>query len=481
MLPLWVWLALLHGLLAGGAALFILRTRGEPRGMLAWIYCVTLIPFLGPALYALVGSNRVKRKARRRRRNVAHLINLIDREAEARARAPRDSAGPNLADDQRVVERLTRRLVDIPAVAGNEVAVYNEAEATYAGLANSIRGAKQHIHMQYYIWQPDETGTYFGQLLIDKAKEGVKCRVLLDAVGCFGLHRRFFQPWIDAGVQVAFFMPLLPSMTKRWSLNLRNHRKIAVVDGQTAFAGSQNIGDEYRGRLKKLSPWYDTHMRIRGPAALFLQQTFAEDWAFATGERLTGDQIFPPPIMSGTSDVQILPTGPDQDVGVLGQLAFAAVSSARAQIRIATPYFVPDAALQTALIQACYRGVRVSLVLPTRSDNALALWAGRSFYAELLDAGVEIFEFDNGMLHSKIMCVDDRWCMIGSANMDVRSFRLNFEITAIVYDQNVAAGMGAYIETRCNQSRRILPNDVWTRGMLTQAKEGFARLFAPVL
>lgn len=481
MLPLWVWLALLHGLLAGGAVLLILRTRGEPRGMLAWMYCVTLIPILGPTLYALVGSNRVKRKARRRRRNVAHLLNLIDREAEARACTPRDTSGPLLAEDQKVVERLTRRLVEIPAVAGNEVAVYNEAEETYAGLANSIRAARRHIHLQYYIWQPDETGAYFRQLLIDKAKEGVKCRVLLDAVGCFGLSRKFVQPWINAGVQVAFFMPLFPSMTKRWSLNLRNHRKIAVIDGLTAFAGSQNIGDEYRGRLKKLSPWYDTHFRIRGPAALFLQQTFAEDWAFATNERLTGDSIFPPPELCGTSDVQILPTGPDQDVGVLGQLTFAAVSSAKSTIRIGTPYFVPDAALQSALIQACYRGVRVSLVLPTRSDNPLTLWAGRSYYAELLDAGVEIFEFDDGMLHSKIMCVDDRWCMLGSANMDVRSFRLNFEITAIVYDQAVAAGMGRYIETRCNQSRRILANDVWAKGLLTQAKEGFARLFTPVL
>ncbi len=183
----------------------------------------------------------------------------------------------------------------------------------------------------------------------------------------------------------------------------------------------------------------------------------------------------------GNSIVQLLPTGPDQDVSALAQLLFAAVSVARHSIRIETPYFVPDPGLRMALMHACYRGVRVQLILPTRSDSTLVLWAGRSFYAELIQAGVEIYEYDLGVLHSKIVTVDDRWCMLGSANMDVRSFRLSFEITALVYDQAVARELSASIERHCAGGRRITLRSVWQRRWDRQLIEGAARLFAPVL
>lgn len=461
----------------------ILRSRKEPMSMLAWIFAVLLLPFLGPLLFVLMGSDRVRRKAGKRRRRVVHLIESIDREAVSRARArPADAPDdPLLPPDLAMVEQLSRRLVEIPAVAGNEVRVYGEAEETYGGLEVAIRAAREHVHLQYYIWQADETGRHFRDLVIEKAREGVECRVLLDSVGCIGLRRSFYQPMLDAGVKIGWFLPLTPFNNKRWSPHLRNHRKIAVTDCETAFVGSQNIGDEYRGRLKKLSPWYDTHMRVRGPAALFLQQVFAEDWVFATGEQLTGDEFFHPPSRPGDTTVQIVPTGPDQTAAVLGQLIFSAVSEAKSSIRIVTPYFVPDPPLRAALAHACYSGVRVQLVLPTKSDNWLVLWAGRSFYRELLDEGVEIYEYDAGMLHSKIVTIDDRWCMIGSANMDVRSFRLNFEITALIYDEKVALELSNEIEMRCARSRRVDRGEAWNRGLGGQLAEGTARLFAPLL
>jgi cardiolipin synthase len=196
---------------------------------------------------------------------------------------------------------------------------------------------------------------------------------------------------------------------------------------------------------------------------------------------LTGEEYFCPPERPGDCVVQIVPTGPDMTADVLGHLVFSAVSSAKQSIRIATPYFVPGAALMTALQHACYRGVRVQLVLPTRSDNFLALWAGRSFYTELLSAGAEIYEFGAGMLHSKIITIDDRWCMIGSANMDVRSFRLNFEITALIFDARIAGELGLEIEMRCEQSRRVEAAEAWNRGVGGQLLEGAARLFGPLL
>jgi cardiolipin synthase len=496
MLDFWSWFFVAQIVVAAYTISHILRRRKEPAAMLAWIFSVLLLPFLGSALYFMIGSTRVRRKASKRRRRVQHLIQSIDREAGRQAAArrapaltvPEDGdAVPDtrsyavLPDDLTTVEQLSRTLVEIPAIDGNEVRVYGESEETYGGLESAIRMARHHVHLQYYIWKPDETGLHFRNLMIEKAREGVECRVLLDAVGCLTMSRSFHQPMSDAGVKVAWFLPLAPFGRRRWSPHLRNHRKIAVMDGDTAFVGSQNIGDEYRGRLKKLSPWYDSHIRVRGPAALFLQQVFAEDWVFATGEMLTGEEYFCPPERPGDCVVQIVPTGPDMTADVLGHLVFSAVSSAKQSIRIATPYFVPGAALMTALQHACYRGVRVQLVLPTRSDNFLALWAGRSFYTELLSAGAEIYEFGAGMLHSKIITIDDRWCMIGSANMDVRSFRLNFEITALIFDARIAGELGLEIEMRCEQSRRVEAAEAWNRGVGGQLLEGAARLFGPLL
>jgi len=477
----WSIIATAHVLIAIAATLSILRRRTEPVSMLAWIFAVWSLPWLGVTFYILMGSNRVRRKAGKRRRKRADLIERIGRQAEEGVRLGVDATSLHLDPGEKEIERLGWRLVHMPAVGGNEVRYFKSAADTYYGLEMAIRAARHHVHMEYYIWQPDESGRHFRDLIVDAARRGVQCRVLLDSVGCFKLSRKFLKPWYDAGVQVAFFLPVYPFRRRRVSLHLRNHRKIAVIDGDTAFVGSQNIGDEYLGRLKRLSPWYDSHMRITGPAALFLQQVFAEDWAFTTYEGLADAAYFPPCGVCGDSAVQLLPTGPDQDLGVLGQILFAAVASAKSSIRIATAYFVPDSALRGALMHAALRGVKVQLVLPTRSDSLLVLWAGRSYYAELMEAGIEIFEFEQGMLHSKMITIDDRWAMLGSANMDVRSFRLNFEVSALIYDAQVARVLAAEIEQHRAASREVKPRDVWRRKYHEQVLEGAARLFAPVL
>ena len=468
------WLLAAHLLLALWAIIAVLRGRREPMAMLSWIFAIITLPFFGSLLCWLLESTHIHRKAHRRRRRVAHLMAILSRRAADRV--PR----VKLPEDLRALEQMGQRLCQMPATHGNEVRLYQEAGVTYAGLEAAIRGAEHHIHMEYYIWQPDDTGHYFRDLLIEKARAGVECRLLLDAVGCWKLTRRFLKPLTEAGCRVAFFMPLYGTR-RRLSLHMRNHRKIAVIDGRTAFVGSQNVGDEYLGRLKKLCPWTDTHMRVIGPAAMFLQQTFAEDWFLATRESLTDETYFPDPRLSGDSVVQILPTGPARDVSPINQIVFAAVSSAKSEIHIETPYFVPDAGMRMALIHACYRGVRVRLVLPTRSNYFLVLWAGRSFYPELLDAGVEIYEYDAGMLHSKIVTVDDRWCMLGTANMDVRSARLNFEVTALLYDQDVTRQLVDTISQHCDSARRIQAREVWQWSLPTQLIAGVARLFTPLL
>lgn len=459
----------------------ILRRRQEPMSMLAWIFAAVSLPFVGSVLYVLLGSNRVRRKAGRRRRRVQHLLSRLEKWAEQQRLRVGAAQEPPLSEELAAIEALGQRLAHFPAAGGNSVEVFHDSESTYNALRDAIASARHHIHLQYYIWQDDQTGRDFRDLVSERARAGVQCRVLLDAVGCFGLRARFLRPLLDAGVQVAFFLPLYPLRRRRWSLNLRNHRKIVVIDGGTSFVGSQNIGDEYRGRKKRLSPWFDSHMRIRGPASLFLAQVFAEDWVFATRESLTADVYFPPPGRPGDCVVQVLPSGPESDVSALAQMLFAAVSSARASVRIATPYFVPDPALRMALIHAGWRGVQVQIVLPTRSDAPLALWAGRSYYGEFIQAGVEMYEFDGGVLHSKIITVDDRLCLLGSANMDVRSFRLNFEITALIYDAPVAAEQSRVIRGHIASARRIAAAAVWRRTLREQLVEGAARLFAPLL
>ncbi len=472
----------LHFLIAGVLVIRILRRRDEPTAMIAWILAVITLPAVGMVLYWVFGSGRLRRKVGRRRRRVAHLLQSLQVQARERTDPHSSAEAQTLPEDLAGVEQLGARLSQMPVTTGNDVRVFTDAEETHAALDEALRTARDHIHLEYYIWQPDETGRYYRQLLIDRARAGVKVRLLLDAVGCWRLREGFVRPLRGAGVQVAFFTPLHQlRVRKLWSLHLRNHRKIAVIDGRIAFMGSQNIGDEYRGRAHDRTPWHDAHLRICGPTSTLLQQVFAEDWYFAARERLDHDVYFPVQEAAGSSRVQILPTGPDQPTSILGQVLFAVVASARESLRIVTPYFVPDAAVRWALMHACYRGVRVRLVLPTRSDSALALWAARSFYSELVAAGVEIVEYDAGVLHAKIITVDDRYALLGSANMDARSFRLNFEVTSLLYDHAVAGALTHVIDAYCDGGRRIMPHDVWSKGALRQLGEGVARLFAPLL
>lgn len=467
-------------LLAVLAVLTILRRPRDPTAMLSWIFAVLLLPFIGLFVYWLFGENHVVQRAGKRRRRI---IRRLTRMGRWDPDAPfRGVVAAHEARDQELleVEQLTERVGGGPAIGGNQVLAFEESQQTYAAIEQAIRAARHHVHMTYYIWQPDETGRFFRDLLIEKAQTGVECRVLLDSVGSFKLGKRFLQPLHDAGVEVAFYLPLFP-FRKNWSLHLRNHRKIVVVDGDLGFTGSQNIGDEYRGRLKKLSPWYDSHLQIRGPAVGLLQQVFAEDWLLATGRTIKDPAYFRVPPAAGETVMQIVPSGPDRDVNSLIHILYAMVSRARRSVRVATPYFCPDPLIQTALLHAAYRGARVQLLLPTRSDAPLILWAGRSFYKELIEAGIEVYENDKGVLHSKVITVDDRWALVGSANMDIRSFRLNFEITAMLYDADVTAQLVATIERRVAESRRLMANDVNRGGAVREVLQGAARLFAPLL
>lgn len=457
----------------------LLRPR-EPRGMLAWILALLLLPGLGLVLYFLFGEPRRGWHRRRRRRKRRRLRKSSGARGKAILQRQRSMSHTHRSKGIRRLAGFASRLGAFPCTDDNDVIVYHDAEKTFLAIQLAIEAAQSHIHLEYYVYQPDDTGRAIRDLLIEKARQGVACRLLLDFVGSWRIGRSFLAPMKEAGIQIAFALPVI-LLRGRWHANYRNHRKIAVIDGKIGFTGSQNIGDEYRGRLARFAPWRDTHLKIVGPAVQHLQEVFVEDWHYTTQEDLLLDEFFPEPTERGDHCVQIVPSGPDNEIHVMHQLLFAAVGAARSSISVITPYFAPDTSMLLAFQSASYRGVKVRLVIPARSDLRSVLWAGRSFYEDLIRAGVEVYEHADILLHSKVMVVDQTWAMVGSANMDVRSFRINFEATTMLYSEQLAEELYADFEQLRQASRRITMEDVADPPLPRALLLGVARLASPVL
>ncbi|HUG89301.1 MAG TPA: cardiolipin synthase, partial [Planctomycetaceae bacterium] len=323
------------------------------------------------------------------------------------------------------------------------------------------------------------TGTRLRDLLIERARAGVTVRFLYDGIGSMWLTRSFLKPMRDAGIRVAAFMPW--KRFRFWSLNLRNHRKIVIVDGLTGFTGGMNIGDEYIGRNPALGYWRDTHLKLAGPTVLQLQQIFVEDWYYATGEELTQPDVFPPPDESGHVVAQVLAGEPAAEVQAFHSLMYAAINEAQKLVLIETSYFIPTEPLFTALETAALRGVRVRLLLPGRGPYPWTIFAGRSYYRELLEAGVEIYEYHRGLLHSKVLMIDGDWALVGTPNFDARSLMLNFECGVAIYDARVAGQIAVAFEDDLEHTERITL-DAWRdRPVWRELAENTCRLFAPIM
>lgn len=477
---LWLILWSLNYVAAFLAVENILRNRREPRGMLAWALALIFIPFVGLMLYMLIGPVPIQRKMRRRHKRRRMIAGPLAEQTAVLAKEHNARALEGFDETTRALMRLASELSDAVVTSGNSLIVHHDAERAFLNLALGIEAAEHHVHLEYYIFADDDTGRAMRDLLMAKARQGVEVRLLLDAVGCWRLPRRFVRELESAGVEVAFFLPW-GLTTRRLQLNCRNHRKLTVVDGKRVFSGSKNIADEYLGRKKKLGPWRDTYMQLEGPSVTQFQEVFVEDWHFATKKKLTSDLYFPDPRRVGEHVMQVVRSGPDGRADVMHQLLNAAVSDADKSISIVTPYFVPDRAMMLALTAAAYRGLSVKLLLPSISDSWLVLWAGRTFYDDLLEAGVEIYEYGKGMVHSKVVVVDQRWAMVGSANMDVRSFQLNFELTCMIYNKDIAEYLHTDCDQLCLQARKITDEHVknWTYPETLAA--GLARMATPIL
>ncbi|MFQ5732590.1 MAG: cardiolipin synthase [Planctomycetaceae bacterium] len=453
----------------------LLIKKRNPVSTVAWILAIVLIPLFGGVLFILFGINRVKRRREQRDASLRSLVPHGPSLAQYHV-IPDDDVPPM---QQRMMV-LARRLTGSSATSSNRIELLADTNRTLGLIEQAIHSAKSSLHLEFYIWQPDGTGSRVRDLLIEKAKQGVAVRFLYDKIGSMRLGKRFLRPMLEAGIQVA---PFLPGMTlrERFSINLRSHRKIVIVDGSVGFTGGMNIGDEYLGRNRRIGYWRDTHLRFTGPTVLQLQQVFAEDWYFATGEDLNDPALFPPPTTTGHTVAHVIAGEPAGNVDAFYSLMFAAINEARDRITLATSYFVPPQALATALETAALRGVQVRLLLAGRSEYLWTLLAGRSYYDTLLEAGVEIYEYERGLLHSKTLTIDGRWSLVGTPNFDARSLLLNFEVALAMYDGGIALELEEHFEEDRQWAKRVDPAEFARRSTWRVLTENTCRLFAPIL
>jgi cardiolipin synthase len=459
---------------------FVLVRRKEPSATVAWILTLVFLPALGAVLFLLFGRDRVRWPAKRKRQLDAIVGAQVAALRKETQESDLTSQIPVESLLERALFRVGERLTHLRPTSGNHVDVLVEGNAAYDAIGAAIDGARHHVHAQYYLIRNDATGRWFRDRLVAAAKRGVSVRLLLDGFGCFALGAAWRRPLRKAGARVEEFLPMRSVLLQ--PVNLRNHRKIIVIDGEIAFTGGFNIGDEYRGQMRGVGQWRDVHLRIAGPAAPELQRVFFQDWAFATNEPIEPGEYFPKELPArGNATVAIVMSGPDTRTEAIHRLFFGAIVGAEREVLVTTPYFVPTESLLVAMELAAMRGVDLKLLLPGRSNHRVTFHAGRSFYAQLLAAGVEVHEYVPGIVHSKTLIADGKVALVGSANMDLRSFRLNFEVHALVHDETTATALGDAFRADAKDSRRVDLTEWRERPWTLRVKEGAARLVSPLL
>jgi len=400
----------------------------------------------------------------------------------------KDSKQDNLILEKHLA--VEQAITGSPLVAGNKVSLLIDGPATYASMFAAIREARDHINMETYIFEDDEAGKQFADLLIDRQKHGVQVNLMYDSVGTLGTPREFFQPLIDAGIQVLEFNPVNPAQARKgWEVNQRDHRKLLIVDGKTAFVGGINISSVYSsGSFRKRKPkeednpnkvpWRDTQVRMDGPVVAEFQKMFIDTWQKQHGPELAKKNYYPKIDNKGPEIVRGIGSAPEDPYSVIYATFISAIQHAESKVYLTNAYFIPDPQLREALKDAVKRGVDVRLVLPSKSDSALVLNASRSFYTELLEGGVRIYERQDALLHSKTAIIDGVWSTIGSTNLDWRSFIYNQEINAVILGPQFGAQMQAMFERDLDASREITL-DAWKhRPLGDRLKEFGAGLWA---
>ena len=460
--------------------LVVIIYKREPAAALAWSLAIVFMPVIGPLLFLLAGTNRVPRRLRRK---VGHREEFTKNFGVPDECVEQQSSFRQKTSESRW-HRVSEMLVGLgepEPSTGNAVQLYNNGRAAYLAIVDAIEAAEHHIHIEYYILRDDDVGRRLIELLKDKCKQGVEVRLVADGVGSRG-GGRLLQELQESGGQASTFLP--PYSIRRASPHLRNHRKIVICDGVVGFFGGLNVGIEYLGWRawnKKGREWYDLHMCITGPAVWDLQMIFVEDWDYTTGERL-GDQLYFPPMSEvGPNTAQVIVGGPDMDPNPIREAFFAAFTGARKRIVVATPYIAPDLAVKDALLAAARSGVDVHVVTQSwPPDSYLAYFCSRSFVEQMVEAGVHVHSFSPGMMHAKAVVVDGEWAMLGTANLDNRSLRLNFEQMTL-FEGEVAGSIAAELDDLINRCTEVSPQEMAETSRVQRLLMASARLFAPLI
>jgi cardiolipin synthase len=382
---------------------------------------------------------------------------------------------------------LEEAVAGTPLMVGNRVALLQDGPATFQAMVAAIRAAKNHVHMETYIIEDDEVGNRFADILIGKQAEGVQVTLLYDSVGSMNTSKAFFQRLRDGGVRTLEFNPVNPLVARKgWEVNQRDHRKLLIVDGRIAFLGGINISSVYSGgsfasRTRQRPggglPWRDIHLMVEGPIVAEFQKLFLASWAKQKGEVLATTEAFPQLASRGKEVVRAIGSSPDEPFSLIYATLLSAIGSAETSVYLTNAYFVPDPQLLAALKAAVARGVDVKLILPGQTDSRLVFHAGRSYYTELLTAGVKIYERRDALLHSKTAVIDGVWATVGSTNLDWRSFLHNDEVNAVILGHEFGAQMQALFEGDLAASTRILPDRWERRGLGDRFMESISRLW----
>ncbi len=461
--------------------LIIFFQRRDPTTVWAWLLLLNFIPVLGFVFYLIVEQNFHKDRMFKMKEIEGELKYAVRKQEKNLQRQKLQLRDPELRRfDSLILYNLN--VSDAVLTDNNDIRVYTNGRAKFDALLYELDHAKNYIHMEYYIIRDDELWAEIEKVLIRKAHQGVEVRVLYDGMG--GKLKKSTRDRLKKeGVQVAVFFPaLLGRLQLR--VNYRNHRKIVVIDGRIGFLGGFNIGTEYLGENEKYGYWRDTHICIEGAAVTSLQVRFVLDWNYATKENLfLEDRVFEiaPYVRGGREAVQIISSGPDSKSEEIRDNYLKLIHMARKSIRIQTPYFIPDDDIRDALLIAAKSGVDVQIMIPCKPDHPFVYWATYSYIGDMVRGGVKCYTYDNGFLHAKVLCVDSLVSCMGTANMDIRSFSLNFEVNAVIYSEKTTRQLENAFENDVRKSSYISKKLYENRGLWIRIKEQISRLLSPLL
>ncbi|TCT13991.1 cardiolipin synthetase 2 [Natranaerovirga pectinivora] len=462
------------------AILIVFFERRNPTSVWAWILILIFFPIGGFILYLLLGQD-LRRKKLFKVKEIEDEVNRVIRRQEEKIYRNEYKAIDPLFQEFR--DMIMFNLVSNSSMytADNEIEIYNDGIKKFQALIDAIDNAKSFVHIQYYIFRDDELSVRLCETLCKKAREGIEVRLLYDGMGCIRVKKKFWKHLAKSGVKIAeFFPPFVPLVNLR--VNFRNHRKIVIIDGYQGFVGGFNVGKEYIGKVKKFGYWRDTHLKIIGSAVDSLQMRFLLDWNYASRENLIRyEKYFPTKVLAGSNGIQIVSSGPDSKRQNVRNNYLKMIMKAKKSIYIQTPYLIPDDAILECLKIAALSGVDVRVMIPDKPDHPFVYWASISYIGELIDAGAKCYKYNNGFLHSKVVTIDGLVSSVGTANMDIRSFKLNFEVNAFIYNSKTTMELEKNFMEDVKNSTEITKYLYMQRSLIIKIKESISRLLSPVL